>query len=248
MVAADLHRRLRIKAFDLLSSVFLQDMAMQPKSRRSAKARSRICAAFGSLVPQLLFAASSTISMPPPGSPDIQNLPSTLSAAVNSKVFLGAKVVELERTTLVDIQKVAGVGSIRHRGDAGESESWLCYTSSLDGKVAHIWLSSGELGGPERAVGSVVVEAAYGIHATVDCPELPKRLAPISLGVAVRFDMRLNRLKSQLGEPSQQKGDWWLYSYSGKVQSGSFDRFSVFGVRIVDGKIVAFFLSQTTTN
>jgi hypothetical protein len=183
------------------------------------------------------------------GIADIESPSSTLSAPITSKVFFGAEVVEFERTTLVEIQKAAGVGSIQRHGDAGESESWLCYTFASNGEVARIWLSAGELGGPESAIGSVVVEVANGARTTADCPKLPNRLTPVSSGTAVWLDMHVNWLKSQLGEPAQRKGGWWLYSYSGKIQSGRFDRLSIFGARIVNGKISALFLSQgTTTN
>jgi len=42
-------------------------------------------------------------------------------------VVLGKFRVVFEKTTLADVVAKAGGGKIKHRGEGGESEYWLCY-------------------------------------------------------------------------------------------------------------------------
>lgn len=201
------------------------------------------------LVPRSLNAASVTGFNPPPKMPNMDNLPSTLTSPPTSKVLLGKLVVEFERTTLGEVQKSAGVGSIQHRGDAGDSEDWLCYTTLSREQPERIWISSGELGGSNHTVGSFY--AAVSSKATkgsAHCPELPAQLRPVSLGNALWLGSSLDQLKELFGEPSTKRGNWWFYSYSGKVPANGFDQIAILGVRVTNGKIVALFASQATTN
>ena len=169
-------------------------------------------------------------------------------------VVLGKLTLKFETTTLGQVREMAGVGAIQHRGDAGESEDWLCYTMS-DTQPARIWISSGELGGPEHAVGGFYAVAnSKDTKKSASCPRLPTQLHPVSLGNPLWLGANPNLLKKLFGEPSAKESGWWLYFYAGKIPAPSkfnsvegFDQDMFLGARISDGKIVALFVSQTTT-
>jgi hypothetical protein len=83
------------------------------------------------LVSGPLNAASTNGFMPPPKMPNMDHLTPTLAAPPISKAILGKLVIAFELTTLDEVQKSAGIGAIKHMGDAGGSEDWLCYTVTL---------------------------------------------------------------------------------------------------------------------
>src|SRR5579863_4413362 len=47
---------------------------------------------------------------------------------------IGTLKVQLEQTTLSEVLRTVGSGSINHQGDASESIYWLCYTGLTDGR------------------------------------------------------------------------------------------------------------------
>jgi hypothetical protein len=59
---------------------------------------------------------------------------------------IGDTNVTLEKTPLASLQSLFG-GTIGHRGDAGDSLSWLCLGGSNSGKSWVLWLESGEIDG-----------------------------------------------------------------------------------------------------
>lgn len=194
-----------------------------------------------------LNAASADGLIPPPAMPNMDHLTSTLTAPPISKIILGKLVVGLELTTLGEVKKSAGVGEIQHKGDAGGSEDWLCYTTSFRGQPERIWISSGELGGPEHAIGSFYA-ATGNKEKSAHCPELPAQLRPVSLGNPLWLGSSPDQLKDLFGKPSMKSDGWWVYSYSGKVPANGFDRLAILGVRILNGKVVGLFVSQATTD
>lgn len=200
------------------------------------------------LAPRLLNAAPAEGIIPPPTMPNMNHIPSKLTAPATSKVLLGKLIVELELTTLGEVQKSAGVGAIQHMGDAGGSEDWLCYTTSLRGQSERIWISSGELGGSEHAVDSFYAVANTNSKESAHCPELPARLRPVSLGSPIWLGSSPHQLNALYGEPSMKSSGWWFYSYSGKVPVNGFDRLAILGAHVINGKIVGLFVSQATTN
>jgi hypothetical protein len=194
------------------------------------------------------IASAESDVLPPPKIPSMNHLPSTLSAPPASKIIFGELIVEFERTTLNEVEKAAGAGVIQHRGDAGDSENWLCYRTSLHGRQEHIWISSGELGGSKHTVGSVYASTVDRVKKSVDCPILPAQLRPVSLGNQLWLGSSPDQLKEILGAPSAKNGDWLLYSYIGKASANGLDRLAILGVRFRDGRAVDLFISQATTN
>jgi hypothetical protein len=187
-------------------------------------------------------------TFPPPKLPSMNHLPATLSTPPVSEIVFGELTVEFERTTLDKIKKAAGIGVIEHRGDAGDREDWLCYSTSLHGKPEYIWIASGELGGSEHTVGSFYASAVDKVERSINCPALPAQLRPVSLGNKLWLGSSRSQLKQALGAPSAKDGDWLLYSYSGRVSASGFDRLTILAIRVCDGKAVDLFVSQSTTN
>lgn len=190
--------------------------------------------------------AAQTSAISPPALPDLDHLISTLASAPISKVAFGNLSVELEKTTLDQVRLVAG-GTIQHDGDSGGSKYWLCYTTSQNKQPVRIWILSGELGGEEHLI--------VGFHAkkmkakaSANCPLLPLQLRQVISDSAVWLGSTTKQLTNLLGEPSETKDDWWLYSYSGKLPANGFDRLTILGARIKGEKVIDFFASQATTN
>jgi hypothetical protein len=139
-----------------------------------------------------LSAASTDGDIFPPKHPDLNDLPSTLKSVPVTEVTLGTLPVEFEITSLLDVQKATKIGRIVHRGDAGESEYALCYTIAFGSGQERIWLSSGELGGPEHSIESFYAEAGSNI-ASNSCPPLPTKLRPVSLSNSLWLGQKVSR-------------------------------------------------------
>jgi hypothetical protein len=198
------------------------------------------------LVLQVPFAARAICgTVPPPNVPNMDHVPSTMTAPPVSKVFLGGFEIEFERTTLAQVRSAIGVGVVRHQGDAASSEDFICYS---DDPGRRIWISSGELGGYEHAVTSIYATVSSAAPRNVDCPELPARFRSISIGKGIWLGSSTSSTERMLGNPSEKRNDWSFYSYSGKVMAGEFDRLTTLAVHVRAGVIVDLFASQSTTN
>lgn len=214
------------------------------------------------LTPQFLHAGTDRFAVwsateadknviPPPQIPSIDYLPHTLIVPSLSSVLLGEMEIEFERTTLEEIQKSANVYTIYHRGDAGGSEDWVCYTISNDGKAERIWFSSGEVEGPDDEIsGFYAITGNEKMKPSASCPELPAQLRPVTLKNSLWLGAHTDRLKQWLGKPSATRGEWRFYSYLGKVpiKDEAFNRLETIGMKVNNGRIVGLCEFQTTTN
>ena len=179
----------------------------------------------------------------PPKLPNLDKIPATLPYPPVTKVILGKLIIEFEQTPLGKAQRLAGTGIIQHRGDAADSEDFICFTSGSQ----RVWFSSGELGGSQHIIDAFYASASNSaLKDSRFCPELSQQLRPISLG-KIWLGASQENLKNWLGEPSTKRDGWWLYSYSGKVNQ-DFDEVAIMGARVVHGKVVALFASKSTTN
>ena len=87
---------------------------------------------------------------------------------------------DLGKATLSDVQNRYGKSRVRERGDAGEYEAWICYSTPS----GEIQFNSGEMGGGADLLG-------FTISATPtasDCPKptkaLPNEISGIKLGIS----------------------------------------------------------------
>ncbi len=198
------------------------------------------------LLSQAVQAAES--SMPPPDLPRTENLRAKLHSSPTTKIALGKLDVVFEKTTLKDILRSAGMGTIEHRGDASESQYWTCYTASEGKKSQRIWIMSGEMGGGQHDVDSFHVEEVLSPTKSNLCPELPAHLIPMSLGKSIWLGSSQRQIKDWLGEPSLTTNGWSFYAYSGPSSLQGFYESMLIGVRIINGRVVSLFASKTTTN
>jgi hypothetical protein len=188
------------------------------------------------------------VSMPPPELPRSDKLRAKLHSSPLTKISLGTQDVLLESTTLKDVIRSVGVGTIEHRGDAGDSQYWICYTASAGKKSQRIWIMSGEMGGDQHDVNSFHAEEVESPTKSNLCPELPANLTPMSFGRSIWIGSSMRQITDWLGESSVSTNGWSFYSYSGPSSLKDFDEATFIAVRYINGRVVSLFASKTTTN
>ena len=211
----------------------------------------RLCA----LLLGILFGAShnSFAETPPPIAPfDAITWKATMKRKPSTALRMGAFRVRFERTTLDDVRRAASVGKIAHRGDAGESVYWLCYTNLSPAQTERVWVvADGEMGGPEHFVTNVSAELLPKGSATADCPELPNNLKPLSLDNHLWLGATEGAAHAKLGAPSYQKGAWRSYDFQGKVpgncEGGSFDLLAWLLLHFQNGRVNSLQVGQVTS-
>ncbi|ULU26785.1 hypothetical protein DYST_03733 [Dyella terrae] len=189
-------------------------------------------------------------STPPPAPPISEMTWSPMSrGAPAGGLMLGPTAVHFEKTTLVDVVAATRLGMIDHRGDAGESEYWLCY--SLPQKGQRIWIvSSGEMGGTEHLVTSLVGEQASTVSASNDCPALPEATAAALLDHHGWLGMTSTDVRDQFGAPSHRLGAWQAFNFDGKVKgacSGGADRLNWLWVKLLNQRVNLIIAGQVTS-
>jgi len=193
---------------------------------------------------------------PPPALPNTGKVTPTLKSPPASTLMLGKNDVQLEDTTLSEVRNQARRGYIQHRGDAGTSENWLCYSVPFKKYTERIWLSSGELGGSRHSITSFYAEIAGKSKETIYCPNLSPSFIPASIRLRGKagdesfwLGSSVDDLMKLMGRPSAKIGPWLIYFYSGKVPIAgvAYDRSQLMGARINGGATTALFQSQTTT-
>jgi hypothetical protein len=206
--------------------------------------------------PQIAAADSFKGSVNPPSIPFLETTTAaTLSSPPITKVNLGGFGIELEKTELKDVLKNVGVGAIQHHGDAGDSESWICFTVSSATPTQRVWLASGEMGGEEHSAYLLYAEThTKAYEKSNSCPELPSAMKPISTDTNIWLGSTTNELIKVFGKPSKVNGNWWEFSYEGKVSDqGAKDAvpYNLSGylvVKIVDAKVVTLFASKISSD
>ncbi|MCW5650243.1 MAG: hypothetical protein KIS62_10890 [Ramlibacter sp.] len=204
----------------------------------------------------LLFAREA-IAQPAPPPFDMSGTRPDLSVSVPpiSGIRLGQLKVAFEQVPLARLRALAGVGEIAHRGDAGESTYWLCYTVASLPTAQRVWFIAGELDGPDHFMSAIqATTLGNGEMATESCPLLPSRLRPIALSSGLWLGRSATSLRKALGKPSSSTSDALSYSYIGKVpvsykgKTVLFDRTSFLHLVLRDGQLQGIVASQTTTN
>jgi hypothetical protein len=200
----------------------------------------------------VISAASSTAIQPPPF--PIDSITPTLRSKPVTRLLMGQFAVSLETTSLPNVQKTVGVGSVSFFGDGAEATSWLCYT--LDNSVPHqrLWImSNAEMGGPQKLVDGIVVQLAAGADSTSDCPSLPTRFQPLVFDHAILLGIREESVRSIFGSPSKILGHWEDYSYAGRTRSDGkcapdgYDVSTGLTIKIENGLVIEIHVGQTTS-
>ena len=199
-------------------------------------------------------AASQTLE--PPSRPEEIPGEGTLKIQPAVGVLMGQQFVRFERTTLAEVLRAAGRGSIAHHGDAGGSEYFLCYTQLSKPLPVRLWvISNGEMGGPDHAVTEVIarrIEAADAANG--GCPSLPRHLQPVALDRGIWIGTARDELRRKLGRESATRDEAWLvFNFLGTVpgrvhgKAVDFDVTNILEARISGGRVEAISATHITS-
>ncbi len=196
---------------------------------------------------------SSFAETPPPIAPfDAITWKATMKRKPSTGLQMGAFRVRFERTTLDDVRRAASVGEIAHRGDAGGSAYWLCYTNPGATQAERVWIvAHGERGGSAHYITNISAELVPNGAATADCPALPNRLKPLSLDNRLWLGASEGAALAKLGAPSYKKGAWQSYDFQGKVpgkcEGGGFDLSAWLLLHFQNGRVNSLQVGQVTS-
>ncbi len=194
-------------------------------------------------------------SIPPPTFPEEITAPPTLRFKPASRLTMGKFIARFEITTLSQVIKATGLGSISHQGDAGGSLYWLCYMIPSEETFQRVWIiAHGEMGGREHKITEVIATRLSADTKPSDaCPDIPTLLQPMSLDRGIWIDSRVPQLIKALGQPSEFKNDWLVYLYEGtkpgKYQGKlvQFDESSFLEMRVEIGKVTTLRAAKVTS-
>jgi hypothetical protein len=199
------------------------------------------------------LALGGEIDYPPRLSIQVHSKP-TLDRPAVGGIQLGDLLVQLERTTLSEVMGKIGIGKIDYAGDAADSTTWLCYFDKGESSTQKVWLSSSELNGGTVIDSIDIVELDSGVQPSSECPLLTGQRAQVKFDNGLSIGASEGEVRRIIGKPSQRRGGWWSYSYSGKKQLMVDGRFvvydvnSLFAIHMQLGKAVAVTASQSTTD
>lgn len=200
---------------------------------------------------------STSFANTPPPTVDESISSSRRSWQATSKPSAGLRMgnleVKLERTTLAEIVAATNLGTIRHRGDAGESVYWLCYTVVENEKAARVWIqASGEMGGPEHDVTEIAVRSIANHPLASDCPVLPKQFSKLSFGNGVSLGASKVEVGNLLGSGMISSGSQSFIGYHGKESGdgqcdGGYDLLNSLFLTFEAGVVVGIDAGQVTS-
>lgn len=194
---------------------------------------------------------------PPPRFPLEVAPKATMKAAPASSIKIGKVSIVFDKTTLGEAIKQIKAGKIQHKGDAGESEYWACYSRRSSEIWEQIWLlSHGEMGGPEHVVGGVAARISSKKPST-SCPELPANLSQVQLDNGLWLGATTDEIKKKHRKPSLQQKQWLHYESEkelvGDTRAKDMGTDKIYergglSVRSVSGKIVEIWAMKQTTD
>jgi hypothetical protein len=205
------------------------------------------------LMGQLAMSLSPVIaSTPPPQDPTHFGYKGGTLKSSTVGVSMGAQHIVFEQTPLDIILENTLTGEISHRGDAGASMYWLCFTAARLGRTERIWvMSDGEMGGPDHVVTELIAKLVPTTGVTKDCPLLPNKFRSMSLDTGIWLGISDSKLSQLLGGDRLNSHSWGLWDYEGKVPSdkcaGGFDRKTSLLVQLTDGYVSTIHVSQVTS-
>jgi hypothetical protein len=156
--------------------------------------------------------------------------------------------VTLEKTKLEDARKRFGA-TTGDRGDAGDSEAWLC----LQGSDAHgpwiFWLTSGEIDGP--AIGGFQWRR-LARNETPDhhCPRLCGSEARVSLPLSIHPGMTEAEARKVLGAPTMVRGNTLIFFHEHHeiIDNLPYTSDNLVTLVIQNGAVLAIAVSKTTSS
>jgi hypothetical protein len=174
----------------------------------------------------------------------LERVPPTVVKRLATRFSLGAFAGRFEETPLSAVRKAVGEGTIQHQGDAGGSIYWLCYRRAQH----RLWMSSGDIGGPDHRVIEIVEELTEkDTETSTDCASLPEKFAPVVFDGKLHLGMSRSEVVTAMGRPSKSEAAQMLYSHHGKLAKG-FEETAWLILRFREAKLVSMRGGKTTTN
>ncbi len=198
------------------------------------------------------FLLSVHAATPPPSSPfESMAWPASMMQPPTKGATLGALAIHFEKTTLDQVRHSVSSGTILHRGDAGDSQYWLCYTQVGGHDSGRVWLiSDGEMGGQDHRVTMISAQQLASPLPTVDCPSLPTKLQPVSLDVPIWLGSTNAEVWDALGAPSHLDGEWQEFDFKRKIPGecqGGYDFLNWLLIKSDKGHVKAILAGQVTS-
>jgi len=153
----------------------------------------------------------------------------------------------METTTLTDLARRFPKTDIHHRGDAGDSLTWVCYTLPTSSGNVNIWLDSGELEGGNAIDGVVVSPTNDAPRA--DCPGIEIGDGPVALDAGVWLGATRSAVLGRLGAPSRVYRSMLYYDFQTPLRDRPKDC-SVAGelaIKIEGDRITRLWANRTTS-
>jgi hypothetical protein len=151
----------------------------------------------------------------PPDAPSAAYGTQRLHFRPEIQISVGGVRVELEKTSLVQLQKALG-GTIAQSGDPGELTFGLCYVMRSGDRRSRLWLLSDEDMGADHVVDSALasrVDAGEAIPSNCIEPAGATSLKVQDTAVGAP----LPEVQARLGKGSRQKGGWLGYSFNARA-------------------------------
>lgn len=207
---------------------------------------------FPFLIVFLVLAANVIAAPPPPDYPSGEvTWRASLSRAPTKGLTLGRLHVRFEETTLAQVGRAASTGKIAHRGDAGESVYWLCYTIPTAPIAQRLWLvCNGEMGGSEHAVTEFDVTKIDDARPKGDCPLLPSKLQPVAMDIPAWLGASDTEIRNLLGKPSHAQGPWQTYNWQAKIPGkceGGYDLKNWLWIKFDKGRAISINAGQVSS-
>lgn len=177
-----------------------------------------------------------------------QDAKSTASPDIIKSLQVSRQRIVLETTALVALQKTVG-GVIGHRGDAGDSLSWLClYGSDSDGTWV-LWLLSSEI--DDGSIGGFTWQFVKNTT-SIDsrCSARSEKGQIIKLPVPLRLGMTKDEVLLVLGKPSTQTDDtlFYLHEHELTLHNQPYTDMNTVGVVLSRKKVVSIEVWKSTTS
>jgi len=184
-------------------------------------------------------------SVVPPTTPSAANGTLRLLTRPNVEITVGGVRIEIEKTTLEQIQKTLG-GTIAQRGPEDEATFGLCYLARMGDRHARLWLlSEQDNAGKDHPIDSALAAPEQeGEPVPSNCVEVK---GPTSLKLNdASIGTPMSDIEAKLGKGRKQKGGWLGYNYHARAGSGGLTQFLFIAIGPYRDAVSDIYIGQTT--
>jgi hypothetical protein len=205
------------------------------------------CAAFAQTASRSSSSGVGRVIWEPPAWDFLDVVPkATVSKEMVATLRVSDFPVSLEKTKMENVKKALG-GTLGGRGDAGDSDQWLCLYGTDSSGPWVLWLESGEIDG--GTVGSFQWQRV-GKSAVLDrrCRMIGE--AKVELPIALRLGITEAEVLKGLGRPTVRHGDRLIYVHYHKesIRGEPYDSENIVAILLRAGLVWAIEVSKSTTS